>query len=156
MKFLRGLCVMGLLMVAGNGAVAETVLKATQQPTKQLTAKEVEMAQKMNMAYAHHIYESSCFARQLDLYLPVGLTPDETAKRLKGFQASCNCMADMVIKATGPNDVIDYVTDSEGIQLNDPDVAQNNESESDENPKFSQIRVMSFDRDTRRKCGFSE
>lgn len=148
MRSLCGSCLFAIVMVVSVASFAAS-------NPKQLSAKELEMAKQMNVAYAQHLYSSTCMDRQKSFFLPKGLTPDEQAKRNKGFQKSCDCLSGEVIKATSPNDVIDYITQTNGATLPNPS-EDDKEIQVDETAEYTKIRKMSYDSDARRKCGFAQ
>ena len=154
MRCLFGSCVVVLMVLAASLLMPVDVYAET--PNKPLDAKEMELAVQMNKAYASHVYASTCFDRQRSLFVPKILNKEEVAKRLASIQKSCDCMADLVIKATSPNDVIDYITERNGINLKKITSDKDGEFEYTETPQFTKIREMTYGDDLPRKCGFSK
>lgn len=132
-----------------------------------LKGEELEIARKMNEAYARSMYSSICLDRQRALFMPVILTPEEKSKKLKEFSQSCECLADMVIKETSPNDVIGFVTKYNG--KNTAKSKENGGQPKELNANGHKIQTavrhdqqtaklweITTGKESRKKCGFSQ
>ena len=132
---------------------------AADKAEQPLSGEDMKLAREMNEAYARHIYTSSCLNRQVGLFMPKMLTPEEKAKKIKSFKASCDCLADMVLKEATPNSVIDYVTRTSGTNKSVPDAgkkAKDVKKVLERTQEFDRIGLISRGKETRKMCGFNQ
>lgn len=137
-----------------------------------LTDSDRKIAEKMNLAYAQHLYVSTCFNSKKSL-----LTPDSTKKRAAFTEnqllKACGCMADSLIKDFSANGVINFVskayggTDQKvGRSVMPPGVTPPKKGENRNNPEtlrkwnaampeFSKIVIARNDDKREKKCGFT-
>lgn len=119
-----------------------------------LTGDNLKQATEMNHIYARHMYSSTCVEKRKAGYTPPTLTPEEQVKRMEEFKASCDCVADTILKQFTPNDLIGYVGDMDGTfppglkvrPKPEPLVAQ----------KYGKISAMTREIKARHQCGFKK
>lgn len=148
------LIAVGVVTLAASAFAADT----KKVEPKQLSGEDLKMAQEMNAAYARHMYNSACLMRQKTLYLPKILTDKEKEDRIKGFVKSCDCLADMSIKQTSPNDVIDFITRNFGSHMPKAPSDKKNSASTPKptrSPQFDKIGVILRSKETRKSCGLS-
>lgn len=133
--------------------VAQAASNDRQLP-QQLTGSDLEQATKMNEIYARHMYSSTCMERQKALYTPRTLSPAELSARMVKYKESCDCLTDVILKKFTPNDVIDYVTDRDGVFP--PGVKMRPNPEPVVAKKYAQIEAMNREIRTRKQCGFKQ
>lgn len=119
---------------------------------EQLSASDMKTAIQLNKAYARHMYASSCVERQRMMMSPI-LTPAEKNGLMVGFQKSCDCLADGLLKDNNPNDVIGYVT-----YINGSIEPGTKKAKPDAQTKEKNAKIMSyaFDKRNRSACGFKQ
>ncbi len=148
----------GMMCLVGAGSVGQ----AAEAP-RQLSGADLEMAAKMNDAYARHMYSSACVDTQESYFIPPKTMPAaDKARILQSFKTSCDCLTANVMKAAAPNDVINYVTTvnggrksgstpDEGETRAFPDLPQG----SVEEQKMFKIIDVGRDPKIRKDCGFT-
>jgi hypothetical protein len=122
---------------------------------KSLNSRELKMAMQMNQMYASHMYSSSCMMQQKAQLLSTAMSEDAKIKQIQASQKACDCMSDEILKKVNPNDLIDYVTQTNGARYTG--AGQNNRIiQLKGSQQFIQIIQTSRDKGIRRECGFSQ
>lgn len=121
---------------------------------QQLSAKEMELAGQMSAMYAQHMYSSSCVNTQkLYNYKLSKMKSDEANQVMANYKKSCDCMMDIIMKTTLPNDVIDFITYMNTDSTPAPGKTKYERTER-QKQIFAKMMLANRNQENRKKCGF--
>lgn len=119
-----------------------------------LTGSDLRQATEMNNVYARHMYSSTCIQIQ-KAHTPIGSdTVEQQAAKAVEFKNTCDCVTNAILEKVAPNDVINYVTYSNGELP--PGVTENAKLPKQIDEKYAQIEAIEREIRTSNKCGFKK